>query len=82
AAGSTLDHWGKLCVIGGHLLVILIPEAVYTSIGISEHAYHKVAIGAGLPAGVVACTGLFILTSRRLVDMRFRNPSSPSDLRI
>ncbi|MCY9089896.1 respiratory nitrate reductase subunit gamma [Bacillus mojavensis] len=80
AAGSILFHWGMLCVIGGHLMGILIPEALYTSIGISEHVYHKMAIGAGLPAGVAACTGLFILTYRRLFDKRIRKTSSPSDI--
>ncbi|MGE9754160.1 respiratory nitrate reductase subunit gamma [Bacillus inaquosorum] len=80
AAGSTLFHWGMVCVIGGHLMGILIPEALYTSIGISEHVYHKMAIGAGLPAGIVACTGLIILTYRRLFDKRIRKTSSPSDI--
>ncbi|MHA6487390.1 respiratory nitrate reductase subunit gamma [Bacillus cabrialesii] len=80
AAGSTLFHWGMLCVIGGHVMGILIPEAVYASIGISEHVYHKMAIGAGLPAGIAACTGLFILTYRRLFDERIRKTSSPSDI--
>ncbi|MDM5303629.1 respiratory nitrate reductase subunit gamma [Bacillus vallismortis] len=80
AAGSTLFHWGMLCVIGGHVMGILIPEAVYASIGISEHVYHKMAIGAGLPAGIAACTGLFILTYRRLFDKRIRKTSSPSDI--
>ncbi|MHA6165539.1 respiratory nitrate reductase subunit gamma [Bacillus mojavensis] len=82
AAGSILFHWGMLCVIGGHLMGILMPEALYTSIGISEHVYHKMAIGAGLPAGVAACTGLFILTYRRLFDKRIRKTSSPSDILI
>ncbi|MCY7978210.1 respiratory nitrate reductase subunit gamma [Bacillus inaquosorum] len=80
AAGSTLFHWGMVCVIGGHLMGILIPEALYSSIGISEHVYHKMAIGAGLPAGIVACTGLIILTYRRLFDKRIRKTSSPSDI--
>ncbi|MEC1624340.1 respiratory nitrate reductase subunit gamma [Bacillus mojavensis] len=82
AAGSIFFHWGMLCVIGGHLMGILMPEALYTSIGISEHVYHKMAIGAGLPAGVAACTGLFILTYRRLFDKRIRKTSSPSDILI
>ncbi|WP_339191699.1 respiratory nitrate reductase subunit gamma [Bacillus sp. FSL K6-1003] len=82
AAGSILFHWGMLSVIGGHLMGILMPEALYTSIGISEHVYHKMAIGAGLPAGVAACTGLFILTYRRLFDKRIRKTSSPSDILI
>ncbi|MEG7283059.1 respiratory nitrate reductase subunit gamma [Bacillus sp. 0909A] len=82
AAGSILFHWGMLCVIGGHLMGILMPEALYTSIGISEHVYHKMAISAGLPAGIAACTGLFILTYRRLFDKRIRKTSSPSDILI
>lgn len=72
AAGSTLFHWGLLCVVGGHVMGILIPEGVYASLGISEHMYHKMAIGAGLPAGIAACTGLVILTYRRLFDKRIR----------
>ncbi|MCY8595794.1 respiratory nitrate reductase subunit gamma [Bacillus vallismortis] len=80
AAGSTLFHWGMLCVIGGHVMGILIPEAVYSSLGISEHMYHKMAIGAGLPAGIAACIGLFILTYRRLFDKRIRKTSTPSDI--
>ncbi|SPT94886.1 NarI [Bacillus subtilis] len=59
---------------------ILIPEGVYASLGISEHMYHKMAIGAGLPAGIAACTGLVILTYRRLFDKRIRKTSSPSDI--
>lgn len=80
AAGSTLFHWGLLCVVGGHVMGILIPEGVYASLGISEHMYHKMAIGAGLPAGIAACTGLVILTYRRLFDKRIRKTSSPSDI--
>ncbi|CUB31285.1 MULTISPECIES: respiratory nitrate reductase subunit gamma [Bacillus] len=80
AAGSTLFHWGLLCVVGGHVMGILIPKGVYASLGISEHMYHKMAIGAGLPAGIAACTGLVILTYRRLFDKRIRKTSSPSDI--
>ncbi|AUZ28221.1 respiratory nitrate reductase subunit gamma [Bacillus subtilis] len=80
AAGSTLFHWGLLCVVGGHVMGILIPEGVYASLGISEHMYHKMAIGAGLPAGIAACTGIVILTYRRLFDKRIRKTSSPSDI--
>ncbi|MFP7231297.1 respiratory nitrate reductase subunit gamma [Bacillus subtilis] len=82
AAGSTLFHWGILCVVGGHIMGILIPEGVYSGIGISEYVYHKMAIGAGLPAGIVACIGLFILTYRRLFDKRIRKTSSPADILI
>ena len=52
--GSLLFHFGIMFVIGGHVMGILIPEAVYRSIGISEHMYHVVAISFGLPAGVAS----------------------------
>lgn len=47
--GSLLFHFGIMFVIGGHVMGILIPEAVYRSIGISEHMYHVMAISFGLP---------------------------------
>lgn len=57
-------------VIGGHVMGILIPEAVYRSVGISEHVYHVVAISFGLPAGVASIIGLIILTYRRVTVKR------------
>ncbi|MDY7220736.1 respiratory nitrate reductase subunit gamma [Halalkalibacterium halodurans] len=79
ALGSTLFHWGILFVFGGHVMGILIPESFYTSLGITEHVYHKVAIGFGLPAGIITLTGVAILTLRRLTDKRIRRASSVSD---
>ncbi|TDH74486.1 respiratory nitrate reductase subunit gamma, partial [Acinetobacter baumannii] len=52
---------------------------VYRAIGITEHVYHKMAIGVGLPAGIAAVIGLFILTYGRLFAKRIRKTSSPSD---
>lgn len=80
ALGSSLFHWGLLFVIGGHVMGILIPESVYHTLGVSEHMYHKIAIGFGLPAGIAALSGLIILTYRRITDKRIRKTSSASDL--
>ncbi|MCY8915433.1 respiratory nitrate reductase subunit gamma [Bacillus atrophaeus] len=80
AVGSTLFHWGMIFVIGGHIMGILIPEGFYHAIGVTEHIYHKMAIGVGLPAGITALTGLIILTFRRLFDKRIRKTSSASDI--
>ena len=68
--GSILFHFGIMFVIGGHVMGILIPEAVYRSIGISEHMYHVVAISFGLPAGIASIIGLIILTYRRVTVKR------------
>ncbi|MFN2747340.1 MULTISPECIES: respiratory nitrate reductase subunit gamma [Bacillus] len=80
ALGSSLFHWGIFFVIGGHVMGILIPESFYETIGVSEHLYHKVAIGFGLPAGIAALSGLIILAYRRVTDKRIRKTSSAGDL--
>ena len=80
ALGSSLFHWGIFFVIGGHVMGILIPESLYEALGVSEHMYHKIAIGFGLPAGIAALSGLLILTYRRFTDKRIRKTSSAGDL--
>ncbi|CAI8769044.1 respiratory nitrate reductase subunit gamma [Bacillus sp. IT-13CA1] len=80
ALGSSLFHWGIFFVIGGHVMGILIPESLYEALGVSEHMYHKIAIGFGLPAGITALSGLLILTYRRFTDKRIRKTSSAGDL--
>ncbi|WP_195258794.1 respiratory nitrate reductase subunit gamma [Bacillus paralicheniformis] len=79
ALGSSLFHWGIFFVIGGHVMGILIPESLYQTLGVSEHMYHKIAIGFGLPAGIAALSGLIILTYRRFTDKRIRKTSSAGD---
>ena len=79
ALGSSLFHWGIFFVIGGHVMGILIPESLYQALGVSEHMYHKIAIGFGLPAGIAALSGLIILTYRRFTDKRIRKTSSAGD---
>ncbi|QII49174.1 respiratory nitrate reductase subunit gamma [Bacillus paralicheniformis] len=79
ALGSSLFHWGIFFVIGGHVMGILIPESLYETLGVSEHMYHKIAIGFGLPAGIAALSGLIILTYRRFTDKRIRKTSSAGD---
>lgn len=79
ALGSSLFHWGIFFVIGGHVMGILIPESLYQALGVSEHMYHKIAIGFGLPAGIAALSGLIILTYRRFTDKQIRKTSSAGD---
>ena len=65
--GSPLFHFGILLVIGGHLFGILVPGAATRSIGISETAYHAVAVALGFVSGVMTVAGLAILIYRRRV---------------
>jgi nitrate reductase gamma subunit len=65
--GSPLFHFGILLVIGGHVFGILVPEAATRSVGISETAYHVVAVALGTVSGVMTVAGLAILIYRRRV---------------
>src|SRR3954468_22217356 len=52
--GSPLFHFGMLGVVGGHIIGLLVPQSWTDAVGISEHAYHVVAVTGGLLAGVMA----------------------------
>lgn len=65
--GSPLFHFGILLVIGGHVFGILIPEAATSAVGISEHAYHVVAVALGSVSGFMTVAGMAILIYRRRV---------------
>lgn len=63
--GSPLFHFGMLGVVGGHVIGLLIPQSWTDGVGISNRAYHVVAVGAGLPAGLATVVGMAILIYRR-----------------
>ncbi len=65
--GSPLFHFGILLVAGGHIFGILVPEAATRAAGISETAYHAVAVALGLVSGVMTVAGMAILIYRRRV---------------
>ena len=50
-AGSILFHFGILAAIGGHVLGILVPRSWTSTVGISDDAYHWIAVAAGGLAG-------------------------------
>ena len=80
--GSLMFHWGFLFVVGGHVMGILIPKTVYDTFGITEEFYHKIAIGFGVPAGIVSIIGLFILLYRRISVKRILKTSTKSDMLV
>jgi nitrate reductase gamma subunit len=65
--GSPLFHFGILLVIGGHVFGILIPEAVTRAVGLSEQAYHAIAVALGSVSGCMTVAGMAILIYRRRV---------------
>jgi nitrate reductase gamma subunit len=62
---SPLFHLGILAVVGGHVIGLVIPQAWTDALGISETAYHVVAVGLGLVAGFCTLVGVVMLIYRR-----------------
>ena len=63
--GSPLFHFGMLGVLAGHIIGLVIPQVWTDALGLSRHAYHVLALVAGIPAGIAAVAGLLILIYRR-----------------
>ncbi|MCD0449861.1 respiratory nitrate reductase subunit gamma [Actinocorallia sp. API 0066] len=63
--GSPLFHFGILFVLLGHVGGLLIPEAWTDAAGLSETAYHWIAVVLGTIAGVLTISGMAILIYRR-----------------
>ena len=49
---SPIFHIGILAVLMGHVMGLLIPENWTDAAGLSEDAYHLMAVGIGAVAGV------------------------------
>ena len=62
---SPLFHFGILAAIGGHVVGLLVPKSWTEAVGISETAYHVVAVTLGAVAGFGTVVGLALLIYRR-----------------
>lgn len=58
-------HGGLLLVFVGHVMGILIPRTWTAALGIDDHMYHYIALGGGIPAGVLLLLGYLLLMKRR-----------------
>lgn len=67
---SPMFHVGLLLALGGHVGGLLVPADFTERIGISEEAYHLVAVALGSIAGVLVVAGLSMLIYRRRTDFR------------
>ncbi|NHU85815.1 respiratory nitrate reductase subunit gamma [Kocuria sp. JC486] len=63
--GSPLFHFGILAVLIGHIVGLIIPKNWTDAVGLSEHAYHILALSTGTFAGIGTFVGLALLIYRR-----------------
>ena len=77
---SNLFHLGLLAAIAGHVLGILVPASWTDALGISDSAYHAVAVIGGLTAGVAVTAGFVLLSYRRWRFPRVRVTTTRMDL--
>ncbi|MEV0901278.1 respiratory nitrate reductase subunit gamma [Actinoplanes sp. NPDC049802] len=63
--GSPLFHFGVLFVLIGHVIGLLIPKSWTEAVGITEHAYHLMAVFIGTVAGLCTLIGMALLIARR-----------------
>ncbi|ROQ95977.1 respiratory nitrate reductase gamma subunit [Streptomyces sp. 2132.2] len=63
--GSPLFHFGMLFVVLGHVVGLLVPKSWTDAAGLSDHAYHLLAVSTGAVAGAAAAAGIGILVYRR-----------------
>jgi len=76
--GSNLFHVGILVVLGGHLVGLLTPHAVYELV-ITAPQKQLLAMVVGGVFGVVCLAGLLILLARRLFNPRVRATGTVGD---
>lgn len=80
--GSTIFHLGVLAAIGGHVLGILVPQSWTAAVGLSDSAYHVLAVAGGVTAGAAVVAGFLILLYRRLRFPRVRVTTTRMDLAV
>jgi nitrate reductase gamma subunit len=80
--GSTIFHLGVLAAIGGHVLGILVPQSWTGAMGLSEDAYHAIAVVGGVAAGGAVIAGFLILLYRRVRFPRVRVTTTGMDLAV
>jgi nitrate reductase gamma subunit len=62
---SPMFHFGVLFVLIGHIGGLLIPKPWTEAVGITEHAYHLMAVFVGTVAGLCTLIGMALLIARR-----------------
>lgn len=79
--GSNWFHLGVIAILGGHLVGLLTPHALYEPF-ITSSQKQLLAMVAGGIFGVFAFVGMTILLLRRLFNPRIRANSSGRDILV
>ncbi len=79
--GSNLFHIGVLAILGGHLVGLLTPHALYEPF-LTAPQKQLLAMVAGGVFGVVCLVGISILTVRRLFNPRVKATGTFGDTAI
>lgn len=77
--GSPMFHFGILFVVLGHVMGLLVPKSWTDAVGISQEAYHFMAISVGLLAGFLTLAGIAILIYRRRTTGPVFSATTPMD---
>ena len=77
---SNVFHIGVLAAIGGHVLGILVPRSWTAALGISDEAYHVIAVVGGVSAGTAVIVGFVALVYRRVRYPRVRVTTTRADV--
>lgn len=76
---SPMFHFGILVVLFGHFVGLVIPASFTQRLGISDDAYHTVAITSGWIAGTATVVGLTLLIYRRRTTGAIMYSTTPMD---
>ena len=77
---SNIFHLGILAAIGGHVLGVLVPQSWTEAVGVSDDAYHVLAVVGGLSAGIAVVVGFTALVYRRIRFSRVRVTTTRADV--
>lgn len=77
---STIFHLGVLAAIAGHVLGLLVPASWTEAVGVSDSAYHVIAVIGGVAAGGAVIIGFCLLVYRRLRFPRVRVTTTRMDV--
>ncbi|MGH8259991.1 MAG: respiratory nitrate reductase subunit gamma, partial [Steroidobacteraceae bacterium] len=77
---SNCFHIGVLFLFFGHLIGLLAPEALFTSVGLGVEGHELLAMVSGGVFGVLCWIGIVLLIHRRLTEPRIRLTSSTMDI--
>jgi nitrate reductase gamma subunit len=77
---NVVFHLGVLAAIAGHVLGILIPRSWTAELGVSDDAYHVLAVFGGITAGAAVCIGFALLVYRRVRFARVRATTTRADV--